>query len=204
MRVLALLLLVGCGNLNVVARGPSGTTSETDDTPAVETDDATAEETDEGSDTPEDETDVPRETEESGEPAPPNLCGNGVIDAGELCDGANVGNGTCAYFDLFGGPLLCAADCLNADLTSCSEQGICRNSCSYPRDGDCDDGGPNAQYSLCDYGSDCADCGPRDPGYAGCEHSCRWDGDGTCDDGGAGSTTSICALGTDCLDCGRR
>ena len=38
---------------------------------------------------------------------------------------------------------------------------ICENSCEYAGDGDCDDGGPNALFSLCPLGSDCADCGPR-------------------------------------------
>jgi hypothetical protein len=32
---------------------------------------------------------------------------------------------------------------------------------SYASDGECDDGGPGAQYALCDYGTDCADCGAR-------------------------------------------
>lgn len=46
--------------------------------------------------------------------------------------------------------------------------GLCSNDCWYPNDGDCDDGGPDADYSGCDYGTDCGDCGPRDqlPGAA--------------------------------------
>ena len=36
--------------------------------------------------------------------------------------------------------------------------GVCDNTCSYPGDGDCDDGGPGAQYSACDPGTDCHDC----------------------------------------------
>ena len=39
--------------------------------------------------------------------------------------------------------------------------GICFQTCAYANDGDCDDGGPGAQYTLCDLGSDCADCGLR-------------------------------------------
>lgn len=38
---------------------------------------------------------------------------------------------------------------------------ICGNTCQYDDDGDCDDGGPNSDFSLCEYGSDCIDCGPR-------------------------------------------
>lgn len=39
------------------------------------------------------------------------------------------------------------------------------NSCRWRRDGECDDGGPDAPFNLCDYGTDCADCGarPSDP-----------------------------------------
>ena len=38
---------------------------------------------------------------------------------------------------------------------------ICSNTCRYPSDSACDDSGPGAEYSLCDYGTDCADCGSR-------------------------------------------
>ncbi|HJL18008.1 MAG TPA: hypothetical protein RMH99_20250 [Sandaracinaceae bacterium LLY-WYZ-13_1] len=39
--------------------------------------------------------------------------------------------------------------------------GSCTDTCVYAGDGDCDDGGPGADYALCAYGSDCTDCGPR-------------------------------------------
>ena len=38
----------------------------------------------------------------------------------------------------------------------------CTNTCSYPSDGDCDDGGPGSEYSNCYLGTDCVDCGSRD------------------------------------------
>ena len=38
---------------------------------------------------------------------------------------------------------------------------ICTNTCEWANDGDCDDGGPGSDYDLCEYGTDCADCGPR-------------------------------------------
>lgn len=38
---------------------------------------------------------------------------------------------------------------------------LCSNTCQYAYDGECDDGGPNSQYSLCDCGTDCADCAER-------------------------------------------
>ena len=37
----------------------------------------------------------------------------------------------------------------------------CEDTCSYPKDGDCDDGGKNSKYSFCDLGTDCTDCGSR-------------------------------------------
>jgi len=42
-----------------------------------------------------------------------------------------------------------------------STPGTCGYTCTYHNDGDCDDGGPGSQYSLCALGTDCADCGVR-------------------------------------------
>ena len=61
-------------------------------------------------------------------------------------------------------------------------QGLCENTCTAAHDssadggwtGECDDGGPEAAYSDCAYGTDCDDCGARPK----------------------------CALNTDCTDCG--
>lgn len=39
--------------------------------------------------------------------------------------------------------------------------GTCSNECVLPYDGECDDGGPGSEWSICTAGSDCADCGPR-------------------------------------------
>jgi len=35
--------------------------------------------------------------------------------------------------------------------------------CPHLNDGDCDDGGPGSDYDICDYGTDCSDCGSRPP-----------------------------------------
>ena len=35
------------------------------------------------------------------------------------------------------------------------------NTCVYPDDGFCDDGGSDSDTSVCDLGTDLADCGPR-------------------------------------------
>ena len=46
-------------------------------------------------------------------------------------------------------------------IDSGSGGGLCSESCSYSNDGDCDDGGPGSDFSLCSLGTDCIDCGPR-------------------------------------------
>ncbi len=43
----------------------------------------------------------------------------------------------------------------------CNDNGKCINTCPYASDGDCDDGGPSSDFSLCELGTDCADCGTR-------------------------------------------
>jgi hypothetical protein len=40
----------------------------------------------------------------------------------------------------------------------------CLETCRYAGDGECDDGGPGSLYSVCELGTDCADCGPRGSG----------------------------------------
>ena len=49
-------------------------------------------------------------------------------------------------------------DCDGVDYT----EGLCNDTCPYPADGACDDGGPNASYTVCAFGTDCTDCGSRD------------------------------------------
>ncbi len=77
----------------------------------------------------------------------------------------------------------------------------CDNTCIYSGDGICDDGGVGSIYSICDFGTDCDDCGIRDT----CLDTCADANDGTCDDGGPNDgtpTMSSCDRGTDCSDCG--
>lgn len=38
---------------------------------------------------------------------------------------------------------------------------LCANTCEYAYDGQCDDGGPGSEFAVCEYGTDCADCGGR-------------------------------------------
>ena len=51
---------------------------------------------------------------------------------------------------------------LLAGLTAVSAQFICTDTCAFAADGACDDGGFGAEYTLCDRGDDCVDCGSRD------------------------------------------
>lgn len=39
---------------------------------------------------------------------------------------------------------------------------LCDDTCAWPKDGECDDGGEGSLYNNCDLGTDCADCGERE------------------------------------------
>ncbi|MEC7984561.1 MAG: putative metal-binding motif-containing protein [Myxococcota bacterium] len=54
-----------------------------------------------------------------------------------------------------------SGDNIDQDCDGEDFPGLCTNECAYAKDGACDDGGPNAEYSVCDLGTDCTDCGPR-------------------------------------------
>jgi hypothetical protein len=47
-------------------------------------------------------------------------CGNDVTEAGELCDGSDLGGSSCADFDFDQGDLQCLADCSGFDTSACS------------------------------------------------------------------------------------
>src|SRR5262249_19233123 len=51
-------------------------------------------------------------------------CGNGVAEAGEACDGADLGTGSCTSIGYAGGAIACSADC-TYDLSAC-----CSDSCA--------------------------------------------------------------------------
>ncbi len=50
-----------------------------------------------------------------------DLCGNGALDAGEVCDGAALGGKQCVDVDVafIGGALACADDCASFDASGC-------------------------------------------------------------------------------------
>ena len=42
-----------------------------------------------------------------------------------------------------------------------ADEQLCTTTCEYSDDGSCDDGGYGSASSLCKFGTDCDDCGPR-------------------------------------------
>eukprot|EP00900_Chrysochromulina_parva_P002059 jgi/Chrpa1/11854/Chrysochromulina_OHIO_Genome00018503-RA len=74
-------------------------------------------------------------------------------------------------------------------------------------DGCCDDGGPGTEYPDGQYGTDCTDCGMRQPlpttssppRKGICLETCFC---ADCDDGGSSSEMTICAYSADCVECG--
>ena len=54
------------------------------------------------------------------------------------------------------------AICENTCLGEAADGNNDSNNTDFVSDGICDDGGPGAYYSDCDWGTDCNDCDPRD------------------------------------------
>lgn len=46
------------------------------------------------------------------------------------------------------------------NFSACKEE-LCDDTCHWPADGECDDGGPNSLNDYCNLGTDCTDCGSR-------------------------------------------
>ncbi|MFN3199615.1 MAG: hypothetical protein ACE366_14515 [Bradymonadia bacterium] len=73
-------------------------------------------------------------------------CEDGELAASESCSNGCQANGDNAHDT-------CRAAAGSGEL--------CGNNCRFANDGECDDGGPNAQFSVCELGTDCGDCGAR-------------------------------------------
>ncbi|HEY0134729.1 MAG TPA: lamin tail domain-containing protein [Nannocystis sp.] len=95
-----LLLTIACGDAG------SQTTA---DTPATGSDSS--------GDTPTTDATTPT-TGSSGEQGE---CGDGKLDAGEVCDGADLGGKQCADLDFLAGTLACAGDCGSFDVSGCEQ-----------------------------------------------------------------------------------
>jgi C1A family cysteine protease len=107
----------------------------------------------------------------------------------------------------FGVDILFTGDTLIAPLESGGidpRDTLCSDLCYFAYDGICDDGGAGASTGICDFGTDCFDCGVRgiDGGGPDCNDECRYSFDGECDDGRPGAITAACSPGSDCSDCG--
>jgi hypothetical protein len=108
-------------------------------------------------------------------------CGNGVVNAGESCDGAALGDATCMSVVQRGGTLACNADC-TFDVTGCDEY-ACGDAVADP--GEACDGADLA-------GATCATVGFSGGGLT-CDDSCNLVTTGCCNDFCAGADTSVCA-----------
>ncbi len=143
-----------------------------------------------------------------------NTCGNGVVDPGEVCDGADLGGETCASQGCTGGgTLACLSDCSGFDTTgcfdcpTCNDNGICElgedcNNCAN----DCISGttpGASCGNGICEAGDgeNCqscpADCNGRQGGKPSNRFCCGFGGqnpvgcgDSRCATGGFQCTTA--------------
>ncbi len=69
----------------------------------------------------------------------------------------------------------------------------CDNTCPFAFDDQCDDGGPNSDLAVCAIGTDCSDCGSRDPNAEEEEPDCF-------DDGICNMDCPITPRDPDCMD----
>lgn len=147
----------------------------------------------------------------------PQTCGNGTLDAGEECDGSNLGGATCSSEGFFGGTLSCNSNCtlntsqctncgnnvINAgelcDGTAlggatCTSQGCgggalgCNATCSGYDKSLCTGCPPCDNDGVCDAGEDCNGCASDCPGGTTSGAVC---GNGICEAGN----------GEDCVSC---
>ncbi len=150
-------------------------------------------------------------------------CGNGVIDAGEVCDGGLLGGATCgSEFGCSGGTLSCNSSCSGYDFSACTGcPAICGNgTCESGEDcntcaADCPSftaGGASCGNGICEAGDgeNCLNCAADCNGRQGGKPSnrfCCGDGAGTnpvscgdsrCSSGGNSCTTVPAPSGTSC------
>ncbi len=94
-------------------------------------------------------------------------CGDGIRQAPyEECDGADLGNNDCNYFDFYGAGLLaCGASC-DYDLTACAAQGYCGDGVIQSGYGEVCDGTNVGANS-------CVSMGHVNGGTLGCDGTCR-------------------------------
>jgi len=81
------------------------------------------------------------------------LCGNGVIDPGEDCDGENLGGQTCVDLGQYGGTLACSASCAAFDTGNCT--GFCGDGVVNGPEA-CDDGNA-VEWDGCNTSCECVE-----------------------------------------------
>ncbi len=131
------------------------------------------------------------------------VCGNSVIEAGELCDGdcptSCDSNNACSIGQLFGSAAQCDASCQFQQIQACqSGDGCCPAGCTFDQDSDC-----NCQPRTCQQVG--AQCGMIDNG-CGTLIDCGACTNGSCSQntcivngGGNGGIGDACTVDTDCM-----
>ncbi|MEL6179429.1 MAG: hypothetical protein AAFS10_10770, partial [Myxococcota bacterium] len=98
------------------------------------------------------------------------VCGNALLEEGELCDGPNLDGATCSSLGFAAGSLACGADCQTYNFEGCASvcepdcanracgpDPLCGVSCGDCAEGACDAAGQCTEGPLCGNGA-------RDPG----------------------------------------
>jgi hypothetical protein len=140
------------------------------------------------------------------------VCGNGVVDAGETCDGAALAGEDCITQGFDGGTLACAANCLAYDTATCSNfTGDC---CAAHPEVGCDDAactaaicGPDPFCCNSNWDAACANAAVANAACQGVGGSCPGGGSGDCCAAHAGTgcddatcEASVCALDAFCCN----
>ncbi len=133
-------------------------------------------------------------------------CNNGVIEAGEQCDGTQFGGATCQTFGYAGGQLRCTPTC-TIDKSGCNDQAeICDNGIDDDGDNaiDCNDidcssnSACNGSPENCTNGIDDDNDGQTDCDDVDCNgnSACASSGEEICDNGTDDDGNFLC----DCMD----
>jgi hypothetical protein len=113
------VLVLGCGEDRDPIAEDSGSTNTTTD----ESDSSTDTSTNTSDTETETETDTDSETETNEEDTSAPVCGDGIVDADEICDTGELADETCMSQGFDSGTLGCASDCMAFDTVGCGSCG---------------------------------------------------------------------------------